>query len=193
MYTDPFLKFDECYRKESELTESPVPSACCLSTKGEDGYPNARFVSLKDVSNERFIITGSLQSRKGKELKRIPRAALTFWWPAIEMQARVQGNVQEITPSEADNYFRGRSRESQIVSSISRQGKPVTDIRILEERFNRFSELHSAHNIPRPENWGGFAIIPIRIEFLTFKRNRLHVRILFKKAGENWPIQILQP
>jgi pyridoxamine 5'-phosphate oxidase len=193
MGTDPFLKFEDCYRKECELSDSPVPTACCLSTMGEDGYPNARFVSLKDVSDERFLITGPLQSRKGKELNLNPRAALTFWWPVIEMQVRIQGDVRKIDPLKADLYFRERSRKSQIVSTISRQGRPISDRRVLEERYNRFSELYSAQSIPRPVNWGGFAIIPIRIEFLTFKSSRLHERELYLRSDISWTTQQLQP
>jgi len=193
MIHDPIAKFKEYYRKNFALTDSIVPSACCLSTMGEDGYPNARFLSLKDVSDGKFIITGPLQSRKGKELKRIPRAALTFWWPSIETQVRVQGDVQELAPSDADSYFRDRSRESQIVSSISHQGKPLDSDRILQDRFRQFSEVHSSKEISKPDYWGGFEIIPLRIEFLTFKGNRLHERLLYLRSDESWSTQKLQP
>lgn len=190
---DPFIKFRFWYQKEQERTEVRIPSACCLSTIGTDGYPNARFVSLKDIKDGQFIVTGPMDSRKGMEVMNYPKAALTFWWTATEKQVRVQGDVRRIKPAEADRYFRDRSRESRIVSWISSQGKPLEDIETIEAHFRHFQELHKNKEILRPENWGGIRILPVRIEFLEFNTERLHHRILCVKNGDSWLTQNLQP
>lgn len=190
---DPFIKFQIWFDRECEVTEALIPSACCLSTIGTDGYPNARFVALKEVKNDQFIITGPLNSRKGQELKYKPRAALTFWWPSTEKQVRVQGDAHIIAPSEADRYFSERSRESRIISTISDQGTPVVNTGILEAQFKNFSNKYENREIPRPDSWGGIAIMPVRIEFLDFKTSRFHERILYIRDGKNWHEQYLQP
>lgn len=117
---DPIIKFQNWYEQELDTNDALIPSACCLSTTGTDGYPNARFVSLKEVDGRQFIVTGPLDSRKCQEVTYKPRAALTFWWPATGKQVRVQGNVKLIDSEDADRYFSERTRESQIVSWVSK-------------------------------------------------------------------------
>lgn len=190
---EPFGLFQKWYQEEKDQTESGLPSACCLSTTGTDGYPNARFVSLKEIRSGGFIITGPLNSRKGRELEETPRAALTFWWPHTERQVRIQGDAAQITPEEADRYFSERSRDAKIVSRVSRQGKPVRDPEILTAEFNRFKKETGGSEISRPGNWGGFNITPVRMEFLTFRENRLHERILYEQNGSEWTTRYLQP
>lgn len=95
---NPFSKFEEWYKEELFKTSVSIPSACCLSTTGLDGYPNARFVSLKSLIDESFVFTGSSDSRKGLELETIPKAALTFWWTETERQVRIQGDVLPLAP-----------------------------------------------------------------------------------------------
>ncbi len=190
---NPFTKFQKWYESECITTDTLIPSACCLSTTGTDGYPNARFVSLKELKDEQFIITGPMDSRKGNELRNKPRAALTFWWPATGRQVRVQGDVRQIDIFEADRYFSERSRESQIVSWASKQGKPLKNNDSLKEQFNHYSNLHANKQVPRPENWGGWEILPIRIEFLEFDANRYHNRVLYVKSIDGWHPQNLQP
>jgi pyridoxamine 5'-phosphate oxidase len=190
---DPFTTFERWYRDESDLTNVIVPSACCLSTMGTDGFPNARFVALKEVKNERFIITGPMDSRKGEEIRKTPRAALTFWWPVTGIQVRIQGRVRLIDSAEADRYFSERSREAQIVSWVSQQGRPLLHAESMKERYDHLYGSYSGMEIPRPENWNGIAIDPVRIEFLVFSSERFHERILYQRDGDGWHVQSLQP
>ena len=159
-----------------------IPSACCLSTIGLDGFPNARFVSLKEVKNEAFIITGPVNSKKGLEIQHSPIVALTFWWADSERQVRCQGSAVEIADFEADKYFSERSRESQIVSCVSEQGKVIEDLEILNEKYKEKEFQLQGKEIIRPANWGGFSIKPIRVEFMEFKKNRFHERRFFLLA-----------
>ena len=190
---NPFDKFSEWYEKELKASSVSIPSACCFSTIGLDAYPNSRFVSLKEIKNEAFIITGPLNSRKGHEIAENTAVALTFWWPHTEKQVRIQGDAYLISDEEADLYFKNRNKDSQIVSTISDQGASIDTLADLKEQFQMEKIQLKDLSIPRPKNWGGFAIRPKRIEFMTFDKSRFHKRRLFEKTDDNWVITLLQP
>jgi pyridoxamine 5'-phosphate oxidase len=190
---NPFQTFENWYSEAREQEVAAISSACCLSTIGLDGYPNARFVSLKGVKQGGFIITGPQDSRKGLEMLKNPQAALTFWWASIEKQVRVQGDVQQTGEEVANRYFKDRARDAQILAWASKQGQPLNDPKNLKTRFEHFSNLYDGKEVPRPENWAALRIDPIRIEFLEFRPSRLHQRILFEKTEKGWKKQILQP
>ncbi len=191
--SNPFLAFEEMYQEELRQSKLRLPSACCLSTIGLDGYPNARFVALKEMKDNIFIVCGSLDSRKGIEIRQDPKVALTFWWTVTEKQIRIQGDATQISKIEADRYFYEREREAQIVSTISKQGDEIENIEELNNKYIQ-EELRLKNNdIKRPENWGGFAISPLRIEFLEFNTNRFHKRTAFQKQDDTWIVKLLQP
>ena len=190
---DPFQLFSEWYTLQLKQTEQQIPSACCLSTIGLDNYPNARFVSFKELKNGTFIITGPLDAMKGQEIKRSSKAAITFWWHETERQIRIQGDVNFISSEEADTYFSERSHNSQLVSLISDQGKDLSDPEFLKTQYEQIEKDLKDKVILRPKNWGGFAIIPLRIEFLEFSQTRFHKRTLFEKKDEKWIVKLLQP
>jgi pyridoxamine 5'-phosphate oxidase len=189
---DPILLFKEWHQEEVAATEVAIPSACCLSTIGLDGFPNARMVSLKDVVEGRFIVTCPLNSRKAMEIDRHNKVALTFWWPHTERQVRVQGVASWISDNDADRYFAERDQHIQILTWASEQGAPLGSIQELRERYERMkSKLTSP--ISRPDKWGGFAIGPVRIELMQFRHDRFHERQLFEKADGYWKSIFLQP
>ena len=190
---DPTLKFKNWYEDELQKTNVRIPSACCLSTLGEDGYPNARFVSLKEVKDDLFIITGPQASRKGIELNSHSKAALTFWWTATERQVRIQGDATILKEEDADKYFDERNREAKLVAHVSKQSAVIERPEILDEAYKTADQQFSGKDIPRPKDWSGFYIKPVRMEFLEFKSTRFHKRTLFEKIGESWNVQFLQP
>lgn len=190
---NPLHLFEKWFSEESELNDLKLPAACCLSTIGLDGYPNSRFVSLKEISNESFVITGPLNSRKGSEIKNCSRAALSFWWISTERQVRIQGDVSIISESSAEIYFGQRNRDSKIVSTVFEQGKKIQSILRLQKQFVEQKKELENKKIKRPENWGGIYIKPIRVEFMEFKKSRLHERTLYQQINDKWEIQILQP
>jgi pyridoxamine 5'-phosphate oxidase len=190
---NPIEIFLDWYRDEANKTKVRIPSACCLSTTGLDGYPNARFVSLKEVIDDKFIFTGCLSARKGIEIESTNKVALTFWWPVTERQIRVQGNAAKLSRALADRYFMERERDSQIVSLVSEQGKSIEEPKLLEDRFQENETLYTDKKISRPPNWGGYAVEPVRIEFLEFKESRFHKRTLYTCINKNWTSVYLQP
>ena len=192
-YIDPLQLFNQWFEEELKVSQLKLPAACCLSTIGLDGYPNARFVSLKEVFEGAFIITGPLSSRKGSEIEKCAKAALSFWWTSTERQIRIQGDVSRISEVHADGYFRSRNRDSQIVSIISRQGEEIQTLERLEKFFLLEKEKTDDKRIERPENWGGICIRPIRMEFMEFDESRLHKRELYTKENDTWTTEFLQP
>lgn len=193
MEKSPIKIFQKWFDEELQLTEVRIPSACCLSTIGIDNYPNARFVSLKEINENKFIVTGPLTSRKGIEINNFNKVALTFWWTESERQVRIQGNALPISNQLADKYFSERSRESQIVSIVSHQGQQLDDINTLNKNYQETEKSFVNQVLNRPENWGGYYIEPIRIEFLEFKPTRFHERQLYQLKNGEWIITKLQP
>lgn len=190
---NPIELFKSWYHQQLSLSQVRLPSACCFSTIGTDGFPNSRFVSLKEVTNDSFIITGTLSSRKRIEIDLVNKVALSFWWAESERQVRIQGVAVNLSDEQADKFFSQRNRDSQIVSVISRQGEEIGDLKTLENAYDDFEKMHKAKTIERPDNFGGYEIHPLRIEFLEFKPTRFHDRKLFEKVGQGWNKKQLQP
>lgn len=193
MSNSPIEIFKLWYQKEQELTKIRIPSACCLSTNGIDGFPNSRFVSLKDILDNKFIITGNLTSRKGVEIESSENVALAFWWIETEKQVRIQGKATKISEQLSDKYFLERNRDSQIVSIVSNQGKIIENNQKLFDGYENIELTFKNKILKRPENWGGFEIEPLRIEFLEFKQTRFHNRKLFQLFDGQWEMTQLQP
>lgn len=193
MEITPIEHFNKWYKEELNLTKVRIPSACCLSTIGTDGFPNARFVSLKDVIGNNFIVTGPLTSRKGVEINAINKVALTFWWAETERQVRIQGNATIITEQLADKYFAERGRDSQIISIVSQQGKEIENIELLTEKYDSIELNFANERLTRPKNWSGYSIDLIRIEFLEFKSTRFHDRKLYELTNDKWTMKQIQP
>lgn len=193
MAANPIKIFSQWFDEELNLTNVRIPSACCLSTIGKDKYPNARFVSLKGIVQNKFVVTGTVTSRKGLEINETNKVALTFWWTETERQVRIQGNAKQIGHELADKYFAERNRDSQIVSIVSNQGKQLNDIETLNKKYHEIETKLSNQLLLRPESWGGYLIEPNRIEFLEFKPSRFHDRTLYQVMNGKWLKTTLQP
>ncbi|SDL63974.1 pyridoxine/pyridoxamine 5'-phosphate oxidase [Kriegella aquimaris] len=186
--TQLFLKwFDE----ELKLSKVRIPTAVCLSTMGTDDFPNARFVSFKELIDDSFIITGPLNSRKGLEIENNNKVALTFWWTETERQVRIQGIASKISDQLADKYFEARNTNSQAVSLICEQGKETDNLKKLEQKV--LDKVSENTKISRPQNWSGFSIKPTRIEFMEFKKTRFHERKLYQVVADDWTLKNIQP
>ena len=193
MTQNPIELFQNLFNEELAQSNLKVPSACCFSTIGADGYPNSRFVALKEVNNNGFVVTGPISTRKGDEARENSKVSITLWWSVTETQVRIQGDASLITPEQADHFFAERPRDSQITSHASNQGETIEDPDVLQEVLKNVEKEFEGRDIPRPENWGGFCVKPIRIEFLFFSDDRLHRRTLYTKTQDGWDITCLQP
>ena len=193
MEMTPIECFNRWFNEELKLTKVRIPTACCLSTIGTDGYPNARFVSLKGIVQNNFIVTGTVTSRKGIEINITNKVALTFWWTETERQVRIQGNATMINEKLADKFFSERNRDSQIVSIVSNQGQKLNNIEELNKKYQDIETTFTNQPLTKPENWSGYSVEPIRIEFLEFKTTRFHERKLYELLNGQWIITELQP
>jgi pyridoxamine 5'-phosphate oxidase len=161
-----------------------------LATATAAGAPSVRMVLLKDADERGLVFYTGYESRKGRELAENPRAAILVHMPG--RQIRVEGRVEKVLAEESDAYWATRPRGSQIAASVSRQSEPIGSREALEARF---AELDAANpgEIPRPAHWGGYRLVPDVYEFWEHRENRLHDRVRYRREGDGWAMERLQP
>jgi pyridoxamine 5'-phosphate oxidase len=167
-------------------------TAMILATADGEGSPSARTVLLKGLDDRGFSFFTNYESRKGRELAENPRAALVFFWPTLERQVLVSGEVSKLPLAESEAYFRSRPRGSRIGAWASRQSTPVADRAELEAHWAR-AAARFPEDVPLPPYWGGYVLRPTRIEFWQGRPNRLHDRFVYVNDGGRWTIQRLAP
>jgi pyridoxamine 5'-phosphate oxidase len=190
---NPLVQFGKWF-DEALQSNALEPSAMTLATISETGKPSARIVLLKGISNEHFYFYTNYQSQKGKELENNPACALTFFWPELERQVRISGLAERATAEESDKYFQSRPRGSQIGAWASPQSIVIKDRSLIEDRARELEEKFKNDKvIPRPKQWGGYAVSPFEIEFWQGRPSRLHDRILYTLIESKWQINRLAP
>lgn len=185
-----FNSWWEYARQNSPLKHK---AAVCISTIDPAGFPDGRFVALKEVTDRGFVFCSSFDSVKGASLSANPNIAMTIWWDHIERQIRVKGTAETVSGSDSDRYWAARSRDAQLTTWASAQSSPLEDASILQENLTRVRKDFEGVPVSRPENWGGYLIVPIAVEFLEFSDDRLHKRVLYAKVDAGWNKTILQP
>lgn len=168
------------------------PNAMCLCT-AQNGQPSARMVLLRRLDAAGLVFYTSYFSRKGRELDENPRAAVLFYWPQLERQARVEGVAGKLAEDESDEYFASRPRGHQIGAWASEQSEPVENRDLLDQRMRDYEERFADEDVPRPHSWGGYVLAPERIEFWQGRPNRMHDRIEFVRQQGAWVMRRLQP
>lgn len=190
---DPIGQFDKWF-KEALAAGVPEPNAFTLSTISEGGRPSARIVLLKGLEQRQFVFYTNYQSQKGKELESNPACALTFFWPELERQVRIEGIATRVQESTSEQYFQSRPRASQVGAWASPQSSIIASRDILEAREREIEKKFEGLNLlPKPKQWGGFAITPIEIEFWQGRASRLHDRVVYYLTDEKWIIHRLAP
>jgi pyridoxamine 5'-phosphate oxidase len=192
MTTDPFALFDE-WMAEARASEPNDPEAMAFATADAQGHPSVRMVLLRRAGPEGFGFFTNLDSRKGEELAANPHGALLIHWKSMRRQVRAEGPVEQVEDAEADAYFAGRSRDSQIGSWASDQSRSLESREYFEQRYEAMRVRFEGQPVPRPPRWSGFRLTPERIEFWSDRPHRLHERRLFVREGDGWTEGLLYP
>jgi pyridoxamine 5'-phosphate oxidase len=190
---EPFLLFSEWLAEATER-EPNDPNAMALATVDASGLPDVRMVLLKGFGDEGFVFYTNLESSKGRQLAAHPRAALCFHWKSLRRQVRIRGDVERVTPEEADAYFATRPRLAKIGAWASKQSEPLESRLALEKAVALTTARFALGEVPRPPHWSGFRIVPIEIEFWRDGAFRLHERFRFSRASrDEWTKTMLYP
>ena len=189
---NPFKQF-EIWFEEAKKIGLKDPNAMNVASATKSGIPSSRMVLLKAYSEEGFIFYTNYKSRKSGEILDNPIVALNFFWDALERQIRIEGEIKKVEKEVSDAYFNSRSRLSQLGAHASNQSQIIENYEELTDKLNSFDEKYKDTDIPRPDHWGGFIVIPSSIEFWQGHDGRLHDRLKFEKENDNWVMKRLSP
>ena len=188
---DPLKQFG-VWMVEAIHAQVPEPTAMTLSTADARGRPSGRIVLLKGVDPRGFVFFTNYESRKGRDLAANPAAAITFLWKELERQVRIEGSVERVKDDESTAYYDSRPLGSRIGAWASPQSEAIESRAWLEERWARLTDEHG-EKPARPPHWGGYRLMPERLEFWQGRLSRLHDRIAYTRDGPGWRVQRLAP
>jgi pyridoxamine 5'-phosphate oxidase len=192
MSTDPFALFEKWFA-EARASEPNDPDAVAFASADVAGRPSVRIVLLRRAGPDGFGFFTNLDSRKGEELIANPFGALAIHWKSLRRQVRAEGPVERVSDEEADAYFAGRSRESQLGSWASAQSRPLESRAVFEAQYEDVRQRMEGQPVTRPPRWSGFRLKPDRIEFWSDRPHRLHERRLFTRTANGWAESLLYP
>jgi len=191
---DPIQQFKDwlVVAEEAEIFE---PNAFVLSTIAQNNRPSSRTVLLKGIEDDCFVFFTNFESRKGQAIENNPFVSAVFGWYSIYRQVLIEGRVEKVSFSESEKYFHSRPHESQVAAWSSRQSQPIESRKKLDEQFAEALAKFDNQRVPKPDYWGGYRIVPSRIEFWKGRSNRMHDRIAFLKqeSSGKWQSERLQP
>jgi len=171
------------------------PNAFVLSTVTSTNTPSSRTVLLKGVEDNGFVFFTNFSSRKGQAIEHNPHVSAVFGWYSIYRQVLIEGRVERVSEDDSEEYFHSRPHESQVAAWSSRQSQPIESRSKLDEQFDDALSRFDGQVVPKPDYWGGYRIIPSRIEFWKGRSNRMHDRIAFERTpkSDSWRVIRLQP
>lgn len=189
---DPLAQFER-WLADANAGGLVEPTAMALGTVSAAGQPAVRIVLFKGLHQGGFTFYTNYESRKGEELAARPEAALTFWWDKLERQVRIEGRVERVPRELSDRYFHSRPRGSQIGAYTSRQSQVLAQRAELDARLAATGERFTGQDIPLPDYWGGYRVVPRTIEFWQGRANRVHDRLRYVSDSGGWRIERLEP
>lgn len=190
--TDPIAFFGKWF-KEAEAARITEINAMTLATADAQNRPHARIVLLKGLDDRGFVFFTNYDSAKGQHIAENPNVSLLFFWKELERQVRIDGRIEKVPAEESDIYFHSRPEGSRLGAWASPQSREIPHRNILELNYSKYEAEFSGIQIPRPAHWGGYIVIPERIEFWQGRSSRMHDRILFKRDGSSWHRSRLAP
>jgi pyridoxamine 5'-phosphate oxidase len=190
---DPLRQFALWFEQARTVT-GHEPNAMTVATASADGVPAARILLLKGFDERGFVFYSNYESDKGRDLDANPCVALLFYWPELERQVRISGDVERVSREDSERYFHSRPRGSQVGAAVSRQSAVIPDRQAIEAAAVRLEQELDGAEVPLPDSWGGYRVRPIWIEFWQGRPNRLHDRLRYhREADGGWRIERLSP
>jgi pyridoxamine 5'-phosphate oxidase len=191
---NPLQQFRKWFHEVDDSDGIDEANAMSISTIGKDGFPKTRVVLLKSYNEEGFVFYTNYDSEKGKAILANPNVCLSFFWPITERQVIIKGRAEKVPAEVSNNYFSSRPLGSQLGAMASNQSRVIENRQVLEDELSALEERYRNQEPKRPENWGGFLVRPISIEFWQGRPNRLHDRFLFSLTDDyDWKIERLAP
>ena len=190
---NPLQLFQKWFFEAEESDAIDEANAMSLTTLGDDGFPRARVVLLKDFSEEGFVFFTNYNSKKGKSMLKHSKVGLSFYWPSLERQIIIKGEAEKLSAEKSNQYFDSRPRGSQLGAHVSPQSEVIPDRKFLEDLQSSLEKRFKNIKIPRPDHWGGILVRPFEIEFWQGRPNRLHDRICYYFDGIEWKSKRLAP
>jgi pyridoxamine 5'-phosphate oxidase len=189
--SDPFNQFRKWFKEalEAQIVEA---NAMCLSTVNASNKPHSRIVLLKDISEQGFVFFTNYESLKSKDIEGNQNVTILFFWKELQRQVRIEGIVNKVSDEISSEYFNSRPRESQLGAIASNQSEVIPNRQFLENKYNLLQQKYINTRIERPENWGGFEVVPNYFEFWQGRESRLHDRFQYIKTND-WIIERLSP
>ena len=188
---DPFVEFARWYAAAVDATGDRA-AAMTVATATPSGRPSARLVLLRGADDRGFVFYTNYESDKGEELAANPQVAAVLYWPALDAQVRIEGEAHRLPVAESDAYFAQRPRGHQLGAWASAQSQPVAERATLEAAFAAVEDRFPG-DVPRPPHWGGYRIVPARIELWRNRTDRVHDRVRYTRTGDGWRIERLSP
>jgi len=191
---DTINLFHRWFHEVQDFAGNDEVNAMTISTQGIDGFPKARVVLLKQYNEQGFVFYTNYQSEKGKAIAAHPKVCLSFFWSSMERQVIIKGTAKLLTAAQSDTYFASRPFGSQLGAIVSPQSEVIPNREYLESKLHVLEQSQAEHTIIRPENWGGYLVEPVSVEFWQGRPNRLHDRIRYTlQADLSWQIDRLAP
>lgn len=189
---NPFAQFEKWYAEAMEIDQQDT-NAFVLSTSTKEGKPSSRIMLLKGVDDKGFVFYTNYLGRKSKELIENPNASILFFFKELHRQIRIEGRIEKVSKEESAEYFHSRPVESQVGAWASIQSSKIESRKALEEKFEKYDKEFEGKEVPLPDYWGGFRLIPEYFEFWQGRESRLHDRISYEKINNDWLLSRLSP
>ncbi len=180
--SEPFALFERWFA-EAKSKEPNDPNGMALATADADGFPDVRMVLLKAADAGGFVFYTNAESNKGRQLEANPRAAVVFHWKSLRRQVRVRGLIEPVSEAEANAYFQSRDRGARLGAWASKQSRPLENRLALEQRIAEFAAKFGLGEVPKPEYWRGYRLVPLAMEFWRDRPFRLHDRLVFTRES----------